>query len=164
MDQSKAVYYKKDCGEEYDIKKCQNSGVDLVTLAPEIVEAHSSVLIDLGVEVLHVDNSDPDAPLEEKRRLPGLVFPRSSIGKYNLLLMNSVGVIDAGYTGTLKANVFNPTTKPSVIPAGTALVQYVSFTGKPMEWKFINKIPDLCRQTKRGGKGFGSTGISGTSA
>ena len=31
-----------------------------------------------------------------------LVFPRSSISKYNLLLCNSVGVVDSGYRGNVK--------------------------------------------------------------
>ena len=33
----------------------------------------------------------------------GLVFPRSSIRKYDLTLSNSVGVIDSGYRGELQA-------------------------------------------------------------
>jgi dUTP pyrophosphatase len=33
----------------------------------------------------------------------GLVFPRSSIRKTDLLLSNSVGVIDAGYRGEIQA-------------------------------------------------------------
>ena len=33
----------------------------------------------------------------------GLVFPRSSIRKYELVLSNSVGVIDSGYRGELQA-------------------------------------------------------------
>lgn len=32
----------------------------------------------------------------------GLIFPRSSISKYNHLLCNSVGVIDSGYHGEIK--------------------------------------------------------------
>ena len=32
----------------------------------------------------------------------GLIFPRSSISKKDLLLTNSVGVIDSGYRGTVK--------------------------------------------------------------
>lgn len=32
-----------------------------------------------------------------------LVFPRSSISKYNLLLANSIGVVDSGFRATLKA-------------------------------------------------------------
>lgn len=33
----------------------------------------------------------------------GLVFPRSSVRNYNLLLTNSVGVIDSGYRGEIQA-------------------------------------------------------------
>lgn len=38
----------------------------------------------------------------------GLVFPRSSIAKKDLLLSNSVGVIDSGYRGEIMAK-FKPT-------------------------------------------------------
>lgn len=33
----------------------------------------------------------------------GLIFPRSSIRKYDLILSNAVGVIDSGYRGELQA-------------------------------------------------------------
>ena len=38
----------------------------------------------------------------------GLIFPRSSICKYDLSLSNAVGVIDAGFTGEITAK-FKPT-------------------------------------------------------
>lgn len=39
---------------------------------------------------------------QEAASLAGLIFPRSSISKYNLVLANSVPIIDAGYRGTIK--------------------------------------------------------------
>lgn len=38
----------------------------------------------------------------------GLIFPRSSIAKYDLALSNSVGVVDAGYRGEIMVK-FKPT-------------------------------------------------------
>jgi dUTPase len=40
-----------------------------------------------------------------------LVFPRSSVSKYNLVLANSIGLIDSGYRATLKVRfkyIFQP--------------------------------------------------------
>lgn len=40
-----------------------------------------------------------------------LIFPRSSISKYNLVLANSIGLIDSGYRATLKVRfkyIFQP--------------------------------------------------------
>lgn len=44
-----------------------------------------------------------------------LIFPRSSVSKYNLSLANSVGVLDCGYTGEL---IFK--FKPSLSVCGTS--------------------------------------------
>lgn len=40
----------------------------------------------------------------------GLIFPRSSIAKYDLSLTNAVGVVDHGYTGEITLK-FKPTTR-----------------------------------------------------
>ena len=40
-----------------------------------------------------------------------LLFPRSSISKYNLHLCNSVGVIDSGYRDTIKVKIHPSTRK-----------------------------------------------------
>ena len=44
-----------------------------------------------------------DIAVEIPEGFVGLVFPRSSIRKYELNLSNSVGVIDSGYRGELQA-------------------------------------------------------------
>jgi dUTP pyrophosphatase len=49
-----------------------------------------------------------DIALEIPEGFVGLVFPRSSIRKYELILSNSVGVIDSGYIGVLQST-FNRT-------------------------------------------------------
>lgn len=36
----------------------------------------------------------------------GYLYPRSSIYKYNLVMSNSVGIIDSGYRGEIKANLY----------------------------------------------------------
>lgn len=66
-----------------------DAGVDLV--ATEIISDETfQVVYDTGIA------------LEIPEGFVGLVFPRSSIRKYDLFLSNSVGVIDSGYRGTIQ--------------------------------------------------------------
>ena len=44
-----------------------------------------------------------DLAMEIPNGFVGLVFPRSSIRKYELVLSNSVGLIDSGYRGEIQA-------------------------------------------------------------
>jgi dUTPase len=61
---------------------------------------------DLGIKI---DGFQPlNSPHED---IATLIFPRSSLSGYNLLLANSVGVVDSGYRGNLKVRfkyVFQP--------------------------------------------------------
>jgi dUTPase len=45
---------------------------------------------------------DTDLVIEPEEGIHSLVFPRSSISKTNLVLCNSIGLIDNGYRGTVK--------------------------------------------------------------
>ena len=89
----------------------------------------------------------------------GLVFPRSSVAKKDLILSNCVGVIDAGYRGevTAKFGLANrrPTANDDMIyHAGDRIAQIV----------FV-KLPDVqlveseeLSDSDRGTGGYGSTG------
>ena len=84
-----------------------------------------------------------------------LIFPRSSNSKKDLLLCNSVGILDAGYTGNLKLRfklttevytekIYNPGDKVGQI----MLIPYP-------EINFIET--EVFNETERGDGGFGST-------
>lgn len=84
-----------------------------------------------------------------------LIFPRSSNSKKNLLLCNSVGILDAGYTGNLKLRfklttegytekIYNPGDKVGQI----MIIPYP-------EINFIET--EVFNETERGDGGFGST-------
>ena len=91
-----------------------------------------------------------------------LLVPRSSITNTDLIMLNSPGIIDAGYRGEIKAKVWNyaqryingggPVQK---IEKGARLFQLV-----PLSEKAISKvnIVDTLSETTRGSGGFGSTG------
>ena len=84
-----------------------------------------------------------------------LIFPRSSNSKKDLLLCNSVGILDAGYTGNLKLRfklttegytekIYNPGDKVGQI----MIIPYP-------EINFIET--EVFNETDRGDGGFGST-------
>ena len=75
--------------------------------------------------------------------------------KTSLRLANSVGIIDAGYRGTLKAIVDNIDTKNKVMIAkGTRLFQICSPTLEPITYEVVETLSE----TSRGSGGLGSTG------
>lgn len=88
----------------------------------------------------------------------GLVFPRSSIKKYDLQLSNSVGVIDSGYRGEIQAT-FNKTSNQlnrnmEYYNVGDRIAQLIILPYPQI--KFIET--DNLSNTERGIGGFGSTG------
>ena len=107
----------------------------------------------------------------------GLVFPRSSLSKYNLLLCNSVGVIDSGYKDSIKLR-FKYIIQPEdlkiiqndqgvnlplvsinpdkVYKKGDKIGQMVFSEHVTMNIENFNNLNNL---KTRGEGGFGSTGI-----
>ena len=82
----------------------------------------------------------------------GLVFPRSSIRKTDLILSNSVGVIDAGYRGEIQATCKK--TGGAVYKIGDRGAQLIIIPHPIIEWNEVNEL----NNTERGEGGFGSTG------
>jgi dUTP pyrophosphatase len=85
----------------------------------------------------------------------GLVFPRSSIRNTELMLSNSVGVIDAGYRGELQAT-FNKLNGLDSIAynVGDRIAQIIIVPHPIVQ---IVEVDELS-ESKRGIGGFGSTG------
>lgn len=85
-----------------------------------------------------------------------LIFPRSSNSKKDLLMCNSVGVLDAGYTGNLKFR-FKLTTDgytEKIYNPGDKIGQIII-----LPYPEINFIEtEEFDETDRGSGGFGSTG------
>jgi dUTP pyrophosphatase len=90
--------------------------------------------------------------LEIPKGFVGLIFPRSSIRKTDLILTNSVGVIDSGYRGELQAtfkkfglNKYN---------IGERAAQLMVIPYPEIEFQQVEELTN----TERGDGGFGSTG------
>jgi len=98
------------------------------------------------------------------------VFPRSSISKYNLLLANSVAVIDSDYRGEILLRykyIFQPSDlivddgetllhadKFKIYSRGDKIAQLIPFTVNTIEFKLVDELDS----TDRSSNGFGSTG------
>lgn len=86
---------------------------------------------------------------------PYYLYPRSSISKRGLIMVNSVGIIDSGYRGELKVALHNITDKQVIIKPMERLVQICM---PNLSTDYVADVVNKLSDTKRGSGGFGSTG------
>lgn len=131
-----------------------DSGFDIPILAQNIDIAQRNHCFSLGIRVAAVRE-------EEEIPAPCLLLPRSSIYKTPFRLCNSIGLIDAGYRGEVKAMVDNmdPCDNTTVrYNSGTRFFQVCQHNFLP--WKKIVLTDTLpAAPDSRGSGGFGSTGL-----
>ena len=117
---------------------------DVVTLAP----GSAALLIPSGVAILI---GDP--------HIAALILPRSGTGhRRGLVLGNSVGVIDADYTGPVLISAWNRNphgSAPIAIEPGERIAQMLFV---PVLHPRFTVTDAFSRTTIRGAGGFGSTG------
>ena len=131
-----------------------NAGFDLYL--PEDVTFSSpgqTILVGLGIKVRLVN-------VNNNQNVHYWLVPRSSIYKYNVQMVNSVGVIDKSYRGELKVPLISThmteSSYPQQLPHGMRLFQIVSpDMGDIIEVRVVDQLPE----TLRGEKGFGSSGM-----
>lgn len=82
-----------------------------------------------------------------------LIFPRSSVTKKDLMLKNSVGILDSGYRGELilRFNRFGE----NEYEIGERVGQIMILPFPEIEFEEVEELSD----TIRGDSGFGSTGL-----
>lgn len=85
----------------------------------------------------------------------GLIVPRSSMAKKGIMLANTCGIIDSGYTGELMLYVQNMTAKVNYIEEGDRVAQMIVVPFTSVILTSVDKLPE----TDRGTGGFGSTGV-----
>lgn len=131
-DNAKVPTYAK----QYDV------GADMIAVSVE-KETDDQIVYNLGIA------------LETPSNVAALLFPRSSICKYDLTLSNSVGVGDPGYRGSYKA-VFNKTKGNSsrVYSVGDRVCQLVLVPFLTANFVEVNELSE----SDRGVGGHGSTG------
>lgn len=157
--------------------------VNIKKLVPEAIIPTYAKPGDAGMDLIAVSvNDDNDDYIEYGTGLAieipdgyvGLIFPRSSNSKKDLLLCNSVGVIDSGYRGEIKLRykrIINPSpeklnieenifTPPSLYltidhyEVGDKVGQIMILPIPFVEFVEANELS----KTERGDGGFGSTG------
>jgi dUTP pyrophosphatase len=122
--------------------KAGDAGMDLV--ATEVIDGYGfSVTYGTGLA------------MEIPEGFVGLVFPRSSIRKYDLSLTNCVGVIDSGYRGEIQATFRKEAGIPSKrYEVGDKIAQMIILPYPAIQFIETDELSD----TERGEGGFGSTG------
>jgi dUTP pyrophosphatase len=134
-----------------------DSGLDLFVPEDTEVKCGETVFVDLQIKCELLD--------KENKNISYYLYPRSSISKTPLILANSVGIIDAGYRGSIKAavkyipsydNIKSDEGSIYIIKKGTRLFQLCSPDLKELKFKLVNTLSE----TSRGEGGFGSTGIT----
>lgn len=97
---------------------------------------------------------DTGIHLEIPEGYVGLIYPRSSISKYDLRLCNAVGVIDSLYRGQIQFR-FKPEEFPTVkkYEKGDRIGQLIVMPYPEITFKEVDELSN----TERGQGGFGST-------
>jgi len=86
----------------------------------------------------------------------GFIIPRSSIStNTGLMLANSVGVIDAGYTGEIlvKMKDMSPAGTGNLYEVGDKIAQLIILPFPKLEFEEVDEL----ESSERGSNGFGST-------
>lgn len=140
--------------------------VKIKKLVPEAVIPTYSTQGDAGMDLVAV-SAVPNAAMMGNRSMytygtglafeipegyVGLIFPRSSVFRKEMLLTNSVGVIDSGYRGEVKANFYG--SAHNHYRVGDRIAQMIIIPYPTIEFEEV----DTLSETNRGSGGFGSTG------
>ena len=154
--------------KQYSVAGNYDAGFDLPMLKEHVFESYQDIgTIHLGVRAKmtceKVENVNIVSSRFENARLTSIhpvcyfLYPRSSISKTPFRMANSVGIIDSGYRGPLKAvvDIKYKGEEPVEIEEGSRLFQICA----PGLHR-INDIQlvDSLDETIRGEGGFGSTG------
>lgn len=116
-----------------------DAGYDLYSPVTAMIPARGSLVVDTGVH------------MQIPRGCAGVIHPRSSMNVKNGIICQ--GLIDSGYTGSIKVKLVNTTCCEYMVMSGTRIAQIVIERIKTPALK-LGKL----RRTDRGDSGFGSTG------
>jgi dUTP pyrophosphatase len=84
------------------------------------------------------------------------IRPRSGLAlKKGISVLNSPGTIDADYRGEIGVILINLSDSDFEINSGDRIAQMVISKHEKISWKTVDKLDE----SKRGDKGFGSTGV-----
>lgn len=117
-----------------------DAGYDLKTPKRVFLQAHSKVAIDTGVHMLIPEG------------YVGMIKSKSGLNvKHNIICE---GVVDAGYTGSIVAMMYNLGDEPYMFEIGDKITQIVIM---PIADVSLVEVWNM-EETDRGSNGFGSSG------
>lgn len=120
-----------------------DAGMDMVATSRDF-DGNGNVVYGTGIAV------------EIPQGYVGLVFPRSSVSRQDMVLSNSVGVIDCGYRGeiTFKFKTVGSKMYPDMYHVGDRIGQLIILPYPDILWDEVDELED----SDRGDGGYGSTG------
>lgn len=118
-----------------------DAGADLKSPIDAILNGGDSVVIDTGVHI-----AIPAG-------FVGFLKSKSGLNVKSGIL--SEGVIDSGYTGSIRVKLYNHSKKPFSIHKGQKISQLVILPFLHADFERV----DALDETERGNGGFGSTGV-----
>lgn len=125
-----------------------DAGYDLFAIESKTIPAGGSAVFDTGVHVELPTITVGDQVFNTV----GMVKSKSGLNvKHGL---TSEGVIDAGYTGSIRVKLYNHSDRPYEVQAGDKISQLVILPILTPRLKLVAKLT----ATERGDGGFGSTG------
>lgn len=117
-----------------------DAGLDLRSPFDVKIPAFGSATIDTGVHI--------ELPVS----FAGVIISKSGLNvNHNI---TSTGLIDEGYTGSIRVKLYNHSDLPYSVKRGDKITQLVVV---PVTAPSIELVPELSK-TERGNNGFGSTG------
>lgn len=117
-----------------------DAGLDIKSPRAVTIYAHDSAVIDTGVHV--------EIPVGHV----GMLKSKSGLNvKHGI---TSEGVIDAGYTGSIRVKLYNNSSEIYTVEAGDKITQLVIIPILTPEIELVDSLDE----TERGENGFGSTG------
>lgn len=117
-----------------------DAGYDLCAIGDRLIAAQSSAVIDTGVHI------------QLPKGYAGLLVSKSGLNvKHDI---TSTGLIDSGYTGSIKVKLYNHGLKPYQVNDGDKISQLVILKVASPDLVIATSLED----TERGNNGFGSTG------
>lgn len=120
-----------------------DAGMDLRTPVAFIVPAHGDYTIDTGIHV------------EIPNDYVGFIKSKSGLNVNAGL--TATGVVDSGYTGSIRVKLYNHSDEDYVFSRGDKITQMVVLPVARFDMIRVDSLEDFGK-TERGNGGFGSTG------
>lgn len=117
-----------------------DAGLDLTAVRMEF-DAFDNVVYYTGIAI------------EIPKGYVGLIYPRSSVYNKDLILSNSVGVIDSGYRGEISVKFKIIDDFPQVYETGNRIAQLIIIPYPSIEFEEVEELSE----SERGLDGYGST-------